>query len=72
GPRDYVSLAYLIGLDTYNAKRSLSDNPRSIVERNRRKLSQNYCCHLFNTGYGYFRIRKKLFEEYLAIKYLLT
>lgn len=44
GPRDYISLAYLIGLDTCTAKRSLSDNPKNIVERNRRKLSQNYVC----------------------------
>lgn len=43
-PEDYVFLAYLIDLDPHSAKQALSDNPRSIVERNRRKLSENYVC----------------------------
>ncbi|MEM2728583.1 MAG: hypothetical protein QXF59_05880, partial [Candidatus Bathyarchaeia archaeon] len=43
-PEDYAFLSYLIGLDLNYAKKALSDNPISIVERNRRKLSQNYVC----------------------------
>jgi len=43
-PEDYVFLTYLIGLDAHAAEQAISDNPRKIVERNRRKLSQNYMC----------------------------
>jgi ribonuclease P/MRP protein subunit RPP1 len=43
-PEDYVFLTYLIGLDVHAAEQAISDNPRKIVERNRRKLSQNYVC----------------------------
>ncbi|MEM1514588.1 MAG: RNase P subunit p30 family protein [Candidatus Bathyarchaeia archaeon] len=43
-PEDYAFLAYLIDLDLHNAKKALSENPRAIVERNRRKLSGNYVC----------------------------
>lgn len=43
-PLDYASLGYLIGLDMEAANKALSETPRSIVERNRRKLSPNYVC----------------------------
>lgn len=43
-PEDYVFLTYLIGLDVHAAKQAISDNPQRIIERNRRKLSQNYVC----------------------------
>ncbi|MEM2401268.1 MAG: RNase P subunit p30 family protein [Candidatus Bathyarchaeia archaeon] len=43
-PLDYASLAYLIGLDLEAANKALSEAPRSIVERNRRKLSPDYIC----------------------------
>lgn len=43
-PEDYAFLSYLIGLDLNSAKRSLSEIPSSIVERNRKKLSPNYVC----------------------------
>lgn len=43
-PEDYAFFSYLIGLDLHYAKKALSDNPMSIIERNRRKLSQNYVC----------------------------
>jgi len=41
-PEDYAFLAYLIGLDLHTARQAISDNPRNIIERNRRKLSENY------------------------------
>lgn len=41
-PEDYASLGYLFGLDLSDAKKSLSDTPREIIERNRRKLNSNY------------------------------
>jgi len=41
-PEDYASLGYLFGLDLENAKKAISENPKKIVERNRRKLSPNY------------------------------
>lgn len=41
-PRDYVSLARLFDLDKDSALDTLSENPKSIIERNRRKLSPNY------------------------------
>jgi len=41
-PEDYASLSYLFGLDLSDARKSLSDSPREIIERNRRKLSSNY------------------------------
>lgn len=43
-PEDYAFFSYIIGLDIRGARRALSDNPINIVERNRRKLSQNYVC----------------------------
>lgn len=43
-PEDYMYLAYLIDLDPKSAKQALSDNPISIVERNRRKLGEDYVC----------------------------
>ncbi len=52
-PDDYVFLAYLIGFDPHAAKLALSTNPRSIVERNRSKMSPNYICpgvHLVKRG----------------------
>lgn len=52
-PEDYAFLAHLIGMDLHDAKLALSDNPRSIVERNRRKLSENYVCpgvHIVRRG----------------------
>jgi len=41
-PEDYASLGYLFGLDLKDAKKAMSENPREIIERNRRKLSSNY------------------------------
>ena len=41
-PEDYASLGYLFGLDLNDARKSFSDNPQEIIERNRRKLSSNY------------------------------
>jgi len=41
-PEDYAFLSYLFGLDFGGAMRGLCENPRTIVERNRRKLSPNY------------------------------
>ncbi|MEM0010099.1 MAG: RNase P subunit p30 family protein [Candidatus Bathyarchaeia archaeon] len=43
-PEDYAFLAFLIDLDFHSARQALSENPRTIVERNRRKLSENYVC----------------------------
>jgi ribonuclease P/MRP protein subunit RPP1 len=43
-PNDYIFLAYLIDLDPHTAELALSTNPRSIVERNRSKMSPNYIC----------------------------
>jgi len=39
---DYCSLAYLFGLDHYDARKAFSENPKAIVEKNRRKLSPNF------------------------------
>ncbi len=39
---DYASLAYLFNLDLHEARQAFSDNPRVIIERNRRKLSRDY------------------------------
>ena len=41
-PEDYASLGYLFGLDLDDAKKAMSENPRGIIERNRRKLSSNF------------------------------
>jgi len=41
-PEDYASLGFLFGLDLNDARKSLSNNPREIIERNRRKLSPNF------------------------------
>jgi len=41
-PEDYAALCYLFGLDSAGAKQAFSENPRTIVERNRRKLSPEY------------------------------
>jgi len=41
-PEDYASLGYLFGLDLNDAKRAVSENPKEIIDRNRRKLSPNY------------------------------
>jgi RNase P/RNase MRP subunit p30 len=41
-PEDYASLAYLFGLDQSSAKQAISENPRAIIERNRRKLGSDY------------------------------
>ena len=41
-PEDYAALGYLFGMDLNDAKKSLSDNPREIIERNRRKLDPNF------------------------------
>ena len=41
-PHDYVSLARLLDLDKDLALDALSENPKSIIERNRRKLSPDY------------------------------
>jgi RNase P/RNase MRP subunit p30 len=39
---DYCSLAYLFGMDQYNARLAFLENPKTIVEQNRRKLSSNF------------------------------
>lgn len=52
-PEDCAFLAFLIDLDFNSAKRALSENPKSIVERNRRRLSENYVCpgvHIVRRG----------------------
>ena len=41
-PGDYASLGYLFGLDIGDAKKALSEIPKEMIERNRRKLSLNY------------------------------
>ncbi|RLI13039.1 hypothetical protein DRO35_01460 [Candidatus Bathyarchaeota archaeon] len=41
-PKDLASLGYLFELDPDNAEKALSDNPRELIERNRRKLSSNH------------------------------
>jgi len=41
-PEDYAFLSYLFDLDFSVAKRAVSENPKAIIERNRRKLSSNY------------------------------
>jgi len=41
-PEDYACLAFLFGLGFHEAERAFSENPRSIVERNRRKTSSDY------------------------------
>jgi len=42
GPYDYTALATLFDLPTSQAMRGLTENPLSIVERNRKKLSSGY------------------------------
>jgi len=42
GPYDYAALATLFNLSMSLALRGLSENPLSIVERNRKKLSSGY------------------------------
>lgn len=42
GPSDYAALASLFDMDTSVALHALSENPLSIVEQNREKLSPNY------------------------------
>ncbi|MBS7615036.1 hypothetical protein KEJ18_04820 [Candidatus Bathyarchaeota archaeon] len=39
---DYCSLAYLFGMERYEARKAFSENPKAIVERNRRKLSPDF------------------------------
>ncbi len=41
-PKDYAAFALLFGLDESRAKDGLSVNPGAIVERSRRKLSEDY------------------------------
>jgi len=41
-PGDYASLGYLFGLDIGDAKKAISEIPKEMIERNRRKLSSNY------------------------------
>jgi len=41
-PDDYASLGYLFGLDINDAKKAMSENPKEIITRNRRKLGLNY------------------------------
>jgi len=41
-PEDLASLGYLFGLNPNDAEKALSENPREIIERNRKKLSPNY------------------------------
>lgn len=42
GPKDYVSIAKLLDVDREFALKTLSDNPLSIIQKNRRKLKENY------------------------------
>ncbi|KYH39566.1 MAG: Ribonuclease P protein component 3 [Candidatus Bathyarchaeota archaeon B63] len=41
-PEDYSSLGYLFDLGMDEAKRAMSEIPKEIIERNRRKLSPDY------------------------------
>jgi len=41
-PEDYAALSYLFDFNLNEAKKSLSDNPQKIIERNRRKLSPDF------------------------------
>jgi ribonuclease P/MRP protein subunit RPP1 len=41
-PQDYASLGYLFSLAHHTAVGAMSDTPRGIVEKNRRKLSPDY------------------------------
>jgi len=41
-PQDYAFLSYLFGLDFSEAMRGFSENSRTIVDRNRKKLSPNH------------------------------
>jgi len=41
-PEDYAVLSCLFDLDFQTAKKAFSENPRAIIERNRRKLSPEY------------------------------
>ncbi|MEM2026204.1 MAG: RNase P subunit p30 family protein [Candidatus Bathyarchaeia archaeon] len=43
-PEDYAFFSHIIGLDINSAKKALSENPMNIVERNRKKLSEDYVC----------------------------
>ncbi len=42
GADDYCSLAYLFGMERFEARKAFSENPKAIVERNRRKLSIDF------------------------------
>ncbi|MEM2914625.1 MAG: RNase P subunit p30 family protein [Candidatus Bathyarchaeia archaeon] len=41
-PQDYAFLTYLFGLDFNAAEKAISENPRAIIERNKKKASANY------------------------------
>jgi RNase P/RNase MRP subunit p30 len=41
-PRELAALAYLFGLDETSALEAISQNPVSIVKRNRQKLSPKF------------------------------
>jgi len=41
-PDEYAFLSYLFGLDFPNAMRGFSENPKSIVERNKKRLNSSY------------------------------
>jgi len=41
-PRDYAAIASIFDLDQNTAIKAVSDAPKLIIERNRRKLSPNY------------------------------
>jgi RNase P/RNase MRP subunit p30 len=41
-PRDYAFFTYLFGLDFNTAEKAISENPRAIIERNKKKASANY------------------------------
>jgi len=39
---DYASLSYLFGMDLHAARKAFSENPKALIERNRRKLSPDF------------------------------
>jgi RNase P/RNase MRP subunit p30 len=39
---DYASLSYLFGIELHAARKALSENPRAIIDRNRKKLSPDF------------------------------
>lgn len=43
-PREIALLSSLFGLEGEKAFEAVSDNPFSIVERNRKKLSDSFVC----------------------------